>query len=258
MPQLTLRIVNQVKPTQVLAAEELIEQQLGGLPVQAALRPAQLDGFIQASQRLVEQQLGLLLARQAVTEDSDLLLSEYQALGYIRTSYPVERATALEGGLNDTQKQIAYPADWLQSRRSSDPTGYARQVYIVPNGSSGSAVVTTSYALTFASFALPYAAGPGQLLRNYWRVSYITGFASTPPEILNIIGRLSAVLVMYQLANVVLAPGIANQSLSIDGLSQSLSASNPYSGTIKGYLDGAKQDLEQLRGTYQGIRFIVC
>lgn len=256
MPQLALQLISRVEPTQVLAAEELIEQQLGGLPVQAAVSPAQLAQDSLASQRLVEHALGLLLAPQQVTEDSDLLLDEWQALGFVRTSYPVVEPLELHGGLTDEQKLLAYPRAWLQCRRAHDASGLARQVQIVPQ--NGAAVVSQGYALSYTTLTMPLALGPGRLLRNYWRVRYVTGFTELPAEIVSLVGRLAAVLVMYRLANVVLAPGLQSQSLSIDGLSQSLSASNPYAATIKGYLDDAKVQLEQLRGVYRGLTFIVA
>ena len=100
-------------------------------------------------------------------------------------------------------------------------------------------------------------------IANYWNIEYCTGFNNVPTDILNVIGQFAAIKIFHILGDLIIGAGIASQSLSIDGLSQSIgttsSATNAgYGARIQGYLKELKETLPRMQGKYVGVKFTVA
>ena len=123
--------------------------------------------------------------------------------------------------------------------------------------------VTTSAASILYSGVLPSLGMDGwRDIPNYWTIEYCTGFNVIPEDLLDVIGKLASIGIFNIAGDIVLGQAaIANYSLSIDGLSQSIgttmSAENSaYSARIKMYKDEIKDSLAKLRSYYRGVGVI--
>ena len=91
-------------------------------------------------------------------------------------------------------------------------------------------------AALFAVSVLPHIGlVNNRQIGSYWRVGYITGFGCSelPYDILEVIGKTASMNIFNMLGDIILGAGIASQSISIDGLSQSISSTA--SATSAGY-----------------------
>jgi hypothetical protein len=90
----------------------------------------------------------------------------------------------------------------------------------------------------------------------YWTFVYVTGFNKVPKDIVNVVGKLTA-LNLFNIANDLIlgTPGIGSKSVSIDGLSQSLSSSSGFNTRIKNYVDDIVRSTNSLVSTYKGLNW---
>lgn len=257
MPTLTLKSSYKIDSSQVLSASELKEIYLFGIPVkdrEGNLIPdSTFDYYIQSCTEQVENYLSLLFKKQVYTETLSFSAEDYWNWGYLRTTYPIVTPFLLEGFLNTT-KQVSYPKEWLTAKRSNDGVLYHRNLYIVPAGNSTS--LTQAQLFTGLIPNLTYL-GLARI-PDYWTANYVTGFNKVPKNLIDIIGKLSAINIFRIAGDLILAPGISSFSLSIDGLSQSQSA-KAYDARITAMLSDLTQRLlPQAKDYYKGIMFGVA
>ena len=100
---------------------------------------------------------------------------------------------------------------------------------------------------------------------HLFTVNYVAGFPSgqVPADICDLIAMKAVIGVMNILGDILLGAGIASQSLSIDGLSESInttqSAENSaYSARVRQYEKQIQTQLPNLRAKYKGIKMTVA
>lgn len=212
--------------------------------------------FIQAAQQEVEKHLGIKLKKQIVTESLDFYGDEFRAFGFIPTSYPVSKPIKLAGFLGQV-KQLEYPSEWLSSRKTSDGETFYRRVFIIPT--QNTTISQTGVSMLYSGVLPNIGMMNWNNLPNYWSVTYCTGFDKVPRDIIDVIGKLASVGIFNIAGDLILGTaGIANYSLSIDGLSQSVgttaSAENAgYSARILMYNKEIKETLRKLESYYRNI-----
>ncbi len=239
----------------IISVEELKAMYFYGIPMQARDGSVISDdvwrNYIMAAQQEVEKWLGIKLQKQIIAESLTYYRDEFVRFGYIRTTYPVNKPFKLEGRLGQIV-QIQYPTDWMTSRRTNDGATYNRQIHIIPNG------VSYSTSMVFNS-VLPYAGLLSyEILPAYWQTQYCTGFDVVPMDLMNFVGKLAALNMLYVLSNLILMPGgVSSVSISIDGLSQSKSANSPYKTQIDGYIKDLEGMRDRLYTFYKGITLSV-
>lgn len=248
----------------VITQEELLINYLFGIEIEdrsgGKIPASTYDFYIQAAQEEVERYFSIKFMPQIIEESRDYARDDYYAWGFMRTTFPVKKGFELKGFVNDV-KQIDFPSEWINTSKTNDPKDIAwRQLNIVPvtaNAANHSAVY---------SGVTPLAGWMGyRTIPNYWRIVYATGFGQcdnvyVPIDLKKTIGMLAAMGIWDIGGNLVLGAGIANMSLSLDGLSQSIgttsSAENhAYSASIKSYQSQLKESLPRLENIYGGIRF---
>ena len=208
--------------------------------------------YIKAAQEEVEKFLSVKVEKQFFMEQLSFYRDEFEAFGYIKTTYPVVKPYVLDGFIGSV-KQISYPKEWLSSRTTSDRFTYNRMIYIVPNVGAAQ-----TNSLVYNGI-VPYLGILGYVqIPNYWSVGYITGYDRIPSDLLNVIGMLAAINAFILAGDLIISPGLINQSLSLDGLSQSVStgkssSTGAFQGRINGYLTQIKTTLERLRTSYKGV-----
>lgn len=229
MSVLTFKMPYQTTPELVISPEEVIKFYLFGIPLCNSdgreLDNEFLRQKILNAQEYVENLLYIKLTEQIIYETSDFNRTEWNKWGYVKVGYPVRVPLSLVGQYNQI-KQIDYPANWLSSRKDesslsgSSDANYFRQIHLIASGTTGNAQrkgVTYNGSTPFALWL-----GLGHI-PNYWHTAYITGFNRVPRELIDTVGKLAAIQVLTQLGDTYMGIGTNNYSVSLDGLSQSIS-----------------------------------
>ena len=99
------------------------------------------------------------------------------------------------------------------------------------------------------------------MIPDYWDLQYITGFDldHLPMDLLNLVGKLATFGPLGIAGDLILGAGIASQSLSVDGLSQSIgstsSATNAgYGARLVQYQKEIKDAIPRLKLVYDEIK----
>ena len=216
--------------------------------------------YIEAAQREIENRLNLRFTRQLIDETTSYNRDDYwQQFPILKTKFPVREPLSLVGMLNNIE-QIIFPGVWLRSARSNTGAN-KRRISVVPTGSSttqaNAEVILTGITtqIGFQSF---------QNIPDYWSIQYVTGFDldKLPMDLLNVVGKLACFGPLNIGGDLILGAGIASQSISVDGLSQSIattsSAENSgYSSRLKQYEREIKETLKYVDKIYGEIIFTV-
>lgn len=244
----------------VLSSSELQALYLYGIRIQDRsgkdLPEETFNFFIASAQAEIEKYLGIKLIKQIYTESLDFYVDEFKSFGFIQTTYPVVKPFSLTGYLGQV-KQIEYPKQWLSSRLTSDRETYYRRIFIVP---TQTATVQTSGVSILYSGVMPNIGMLGfNTIPNYWSVEYCTGFDTIPRDIVDVVGKIATIAILNIAGDIALGQAaLANYSLSLDGLSQSIgttsSATNAaYGARILTYYKEIKDALSKLKPYYRGI-----
>lgn len=260
MPTLTLEINYNKNEELVFSPKELQALYFYGIDIKdksgQSLDPNTYKHFIKAAAKEIEHTLNLKLKKQIIKEDLDFYNDQFRNWGYLDTYYPVVKPFKLEGFLG-TVRSVSFPKEWLSSRKTSDKETYIRRMFIVP------VHVHTQVSIYGASMLyggnVPFSLLTSHYIPNFYRVEYCTGFEKIPEDILDVIGKLAAIGIFNIAGDIALGQAaLANYSLSIDGLSQSIGTTNSaensaFSARIKMYQDEIKNSLERMTSFYKGI-----
>lgn len=242
MSTLTLQVKSNIKPYQIISAKQIKETYLFGLPLSTKdgreIPDKTIEFYVQSAFEMLENTLGLKFLKQAVEERRDFNADNWQKWGYIKVTYPVICPIHLYGFLGTT-RQVNYPKDWMSVKTTTDGKSYSRQINLVPTqNSSQSDAIIYSGIMPQAGFFSGHGSIP-----NYWSIKYITGFDEVPADITHTIGMLASLPILGILGDIMLPwPGVASKSISIDGLSQSISSyvngtSGAFGARLKQYSD---------------------
>jgi len=243
-----------------ISPSSLLEQYFHGISITTkdgrSIPEETIKQKILAAQEMVENVLNVKMTRQIYSENRDFHKDEYHNWGFMQVTYPVRSVLEMSGFIGTT-KQTEFPITWVSQMESSDPKNLKRTIQIVPAGSTTPEVNSVVYMGIAPN--LGYW-GLGRI-PNYWTVQYCTGFDEIPADVLQVIGKLAAIQVFAITGDIVLGSGIAGQSLSYDGLSQSIdttqSAENSaHSARIRQYQGELKTEMAGLKSFYNGIKFL--
>lgn len=282
MPKITL-IANSEKNTSstVLTVEDFKLLYLYGLPLEkdgTAVPDEIFEQALESSIERVENLLNLKLRRTLITEEKDFRYDDWINWSYVKATYPVVCPIGLDGYLGTT-KQARYPRQWLVARATSDGKLYSRILYMVPTypaaGGNQNSIVISGILPSLNWFAAYKGNGH---IPCYWTLQYITGWNKIPAEIVNVIGKLATLQLLPILSDLQMGTvgqsgtgigwGISSKSISIDGLSQSLSSTAPQGGvfgarqkqyaTELGETDGSKGgQIKELIDFYKDLNWMV-
>lgn len=257
--RLTLNVNYNKSEGLVLSPSDLIQQYLHGIPLCYSdgrqLDYSTITQKLKSVQKQIESLLSIKLQKQIVQENHDFSREEFKQWGFVKAIFPVNEAYKLEGTINNIT-QVNYPKDWLSVKRTTDTTVH-RNVYLIPNTSGGAVMTQNSFIFSGITPHLGFFGA--NYIPNYWRLTYCTGWDVVPDDILDAIGKLTAIQILGILGDVLLGIGITSSSISLDGLSQSLTNTKGSGGLfgsrIKQYSEELARELPNLRYEYKGITF---
>lgn len=231
----------------------LIDNYLFGIPLEDMygnkMGEGLLDHYIKAAIEYTQRTLQVVISPTTITQEvHDYYATDLSNWGYLqlhkRPIISIEELSMYYG----TRKMFDVPNDWI--RTYSIPG----QLELFPvSGSSGSLLITAA-----GGAALPFIAGMGYNAPGMWRISYTAGMRDVPEDVVEYIMKRASVGILQVWGDLIIGAGIANQTISIDGLSQSIGTtqSPEFSGAgarIKNYMDDMKELEKRLRDTYLGI-----
>ena len=215
-----------------------------------------IEYHILNAQESIEDFLSIKIFPQIISETLDYNAGDFGNWNYLRTSYFVRKAFELTGFIGSDNRQIDYPSPWLTARRTNDSSiGYERAINLVPNGTDN---VEFSSSATYSAL-YPFFGYSTSHIPEYWQVVYTTGFDVIPRDILSAVGKMAAIDALNVLGDAgALGSGIASQSISIDGLSQSQSStasatSAANTARVLQYTKELDKELNSLRDKYLGV-----
>jgi hypothetical protein len=258
MPSVSFKVRYRKNNGLVFSADELKNLYFLGIPITDAngnpMSDTDIEFHIRTAQEGIENLLSLKFQRQVYEENMDWDYDQWKAWGFIHTTYMVRKALRLQGFFNTTQ-QIDYPEEWLSAKKANDGIKYHRTMNLVPiHGSANS----LSNNVTYVGIAPHLGYLGNKTIPNYWVARYITGWERVPNDILDVVGKLAAINIFHQLGDLIVGAGIASKSISVDGLSQSISTTSSatnagYGARIIGYLKDLERMIPQLSLYYKHI-----
>lgn len=234
----------------------LRENYLFGVPLEDMygnkMKEGMLEHYIKSAIEHTQRMLQILIQPTEIADE----VHDYYSNDFMQWSFmilhkrPILKVSALSMYFGGSE-MFRIPLDWVRTYPNSG------QIQLFPvSGSSGSLILTSN-----GSF-MPTILGQYQNAPGLWRISYTAGMEDIPEDMVEYIMKRASVGILQVWGDLIIGAGIANQTISIDGLSQSIGTtqSPEFSGAgarIKNYMDDMKELEKRLKDTYNGINMTV-
>ena len=211
--------------------------------------------YILAAIRMFEHEVDIPLLPTSFVEKHDYYRSDYLMYNFLKLdNSPVISVDEFRVQYPSGQNVVVFPEEWVRLNRLEG------QIQIVPTAGTLAEILVGQGG----SF-LPAIYNGLDFLPQLFEISYTAGFeeGKIPRNIIQSIGQFASIGPFHVFGDLIAGAGIANVSLSMDGLSQSIgttsSATNSgYGSRILGYQRELKEALPELRQYYKGIRMSVA
>lgn len=239
----------------VISVEELKTNYLWGVdltgPDGTPYPDSLFEFYIKAAVSYVERYLDINIRPTEYDEFYDYDPNAWNSFMMVQANhYPIISVEEMALRTLTAQDAFLFQKEWLRIHKE---TG---QINVVPTGPFG----VTWFGL-HQGFSPRFGA---KFIPDAIRIKYTAGFENgkVPDGIRNAIGTLSAYGPLNIAGDLVGGAGLAAASLSIDGLSQSITTSNSstnagYGARLLEYAKHIKMYLPELRRSYKGIRIAV-
>ena len=211
--------------------------------------------YIKSAVSWMEHRLDIPIRPRVITEEpQDFLRQEYYKYMFTKTDEsPVISVERVRLVLPTGQEVHVFDHTWIHLAKESG------QINIVPGAGATSIPLLGAAGIWVPIFR---GWGDGDYIPDVFRLDYTAGFdkGAVPPVITDLIGKVASYGPLNLAGDLIIGAGIANISLSLDGLSQSIgttsSAENAgYSARLIRYTKEVKEQVPVLRNYYHGIGF---
>lgn len=232
--------------------EFLKENYLFGIPLEDSYGNKMTDKMLQHYIKSAIQYVQRLLQITIEPVDVEDEIHDYYSNDFMNWSFvqlykkPVIEVKSVSMQFGN-MKTHEIPNNWIKNY------GITGQIQLFPvPGSTGSLILSQN-----GSF-MPMTLGLYQNAPSIWRISYRAGMEEVPDDLVEYIMKRASIGILQVWGDLIIGAGIANQTISIDGLSQSIGTtqSPEFAGAgarIKSYQDDMKDLEKRLRDTYVGI-----
>jgi len=211
--------------------------------------------FILQAIRWFEHQIDIPILPQTFIDNHDYHRSAYEAFNFLQLdNYPLISVEEFRVQYPSGQTVIVYPAEWIRINKEKG------QIQAVPTAGT-----LSEFLIGQGGTFLPAVYNGMHYLPHLFQVYYTAGFeeGKVPANIVDLIGMFASFGPLNVFGDLIAGAGIANISLSMDGLSQSIgttsSATNSgYGARIIQYQKQIKEQIPMLRRYYKGIRMVVA
>ena len=228
------------------------ENYLFGIPLEDMygnkMKEGMLNHYIKSAIEYTQRMLQIDIQPKDIEDEiHDYYANDFSQWSFIQLhKRPIIEVKSLAMYFGDT-KMFEIPKSWI---RHPDVSG---QIQIFPSsGSTGSMILSQN-----GSF-LPLTIGLYSHAPSIWRASYRVGLEDVPEDMVEYICKRASIGILQVWGDLIIGAGIANQTISIDGLSQSIGTtqSPEFAGAgarIKSYTDDMKELEKRLKDYYLGI-----
>lgn len=215
--------------------------------------PALLVSYLNAAISWSEALFDICLTPQTVTaEPHDYERSDYTNWGYIQLwKRPVREIKALRL-MYGTRPSFDVPLDWIKVDKTSG------KIQMFPSSGSATNFIISSTGVIFGMF------NKWDYAPQMWEVDYEAGMAKSdiPAMLKELVYKKAVIGILQVWGDLILGAGIANSSISIDGLSQSIGTTqSAMYGGASARCEEYRKDIDLLipvlRQKYAGIRMTV-
>lgn len=252
---------------------EIRDNHLFGIPLKDAdgndFSDELLQTYLNSAIAWAEKKLQIVIVPRTVEEKHDFILQDYQNWGFMRLwKKPVIEVESLSLYYGH-REMYNIPDDWLQVDNISG------QLMLFPmSGSAGGMIVTAQ-----GGMVTPLLTGAISYAPKMWHVKYKAGVEDptdgdpmkedhihTPttlhPDLKDLVYKRASAEILTVWGDLIIGAGIANQSLSLDGLSQSVGTTqSAMYGGASGRINQIEKDIQllvpQLQKYYTGISMTV-
>lgn len=211
--------------------------------------------YIRSAQNWLETQIGgLVLCEKDIEEARDYHINDYQSFGFIKLfRFPVQSVEEVAVQFPLSTNKLVFDPSWYRTE------SVGAQVNLVPTQGSFSQMLIGQ-----GGNYLPLFYGGVGYIPHMWRIKYKAGWKASevPFNIKEIVGMKAAMGPLNIAGDLIAGAGIASKSISLDGLSQSISttasATNAgYGARILQYNKEIENRMANLREYYSGINMVV-
>jgi len=214
------------------------------------LPEATLQHQLNAAVSYLEHKLDIIIQATSFTEKHDYNANDYSHFSFLQLKHkPVCAVEEFRAKFPTNKELVSYPPEWFVVEQESG------QLQLSPVEGTFSGLIITQ-----GGSYVPLVFGARSQWPHLFEVKYIAGFdADKVPVIINeMIGLQAAIRTFEILGDIVLGPGTANESVSLDGASTSkgLTASAMYSAfsaRIESYRKQLDEYITTVRDFYRGI-----
>ncbi len=243
----------------ILTVEQLKQRYMFGVDLTndagETLPDSVFQHYILAAIRAFELAVDIPIIPTAFVEKHDYYREDYHAFNFIKVDYrPVISVEEFRVQYPSGQNVVIFPNEWLRIHRAEG------QIQIVPTAGTLSEILVGQGG----SF-LPAIYNGLAYLPDLFEISYTAGFEDNkvPRNLIDIIGKMASMGPFNIFGDLIVGAGIANLSLSLDGLSQTIgstsSATNAgYGARLIQYGKEIQAEMPKILRFYQGIRMIVA
>lgn len=215
------------------------------------MKESLLEHYIRAAIQYTQRMLQITIIPTEVEESHDYYASDFNNWSFMqlfkRPIISVEKISMFLG----TREVVTFPKEWI---KVSSISGHVQM--FPQNGGAGGMIIGRGGNM------MPLITGQYNNAPQLWKVTYKAGMEDIPEDMVEYIMKRASVGILQVWGDLIIGAGIANQTISIDGLSQSIGTtqSPEFSGAgarIKNYTDDMKILEKALRDTYLGINMTV-
>ena len=210
--------------------------------------------YIQKGIADLEMDLDIKVTPTHVEDRYDWYRQDYQAYGFVKLKKaPVIQVEEVSLEYPAGSNIITFDPTWIRLDREGGT------IQILPARGT-----FTQFLISAAGGFLPIVFGGADYIPDLIKVTYFAGFAggTLPANLKDIVGKFASMGPLNIAGDLLGGAGIASQSISIDGLSQSFnttsSATNAgYGARLIRYDKEIKDMMPKLRTYYRGLRLVV-
>lgn len=216
-----------------------------------------IEFYIRSAQAWLEREINILLhPTNILKETHDYIMQDYTNFFYVKCNYlPVRKVTSVSMKFPVSSDMITFDPKWLKVDSRNG------MINLVPTAGSFSTIMMGQGG----SF-LPLLYTSTLSIPAIIEIDYEAGFPAgeVPPDMLEVIGMKAAMGPLNIAGDLLGGAGIASSSISLDGLSQSISTtSSPefagYGARILQYHKIIDAVISKFRATYGGsLQMAVC
>jgi hypothetical protein len=241
--------------TKIITPSQLRERYMFGIRTTddtgTPMPDAAYQFYIIAAVRRIERELDLPILPQIFVENLDYYPADWKEWCTLNLSnYPLIDVEQVRVQYPSGQTIIVWPQEWLRIDKESGT------VRVVPTSGSMSEILVAQGGM--------YMIAPQRNIPELFQVVYTAGFEEgcIPADILDVIGKAAALGPFNIFGDLITGAGIGNLSLSMDGISQSVTTTQSamyggYGSRILQYENDLKRQLPIMKNYYRRVAGMV-